>query len=103
MKQPASTTASTTATGRGSFPLWQPDRWPGPVQRLMLAGGVLGSAIGLVVGLLTGDRSLPGVLLVYLLGFLCGLVVGAAAGLALHGWQAARRSDRPPPARAQGK
>lgn len=89
-----STTATTgRVSGHGSTSMWDPDHWPGPVQRLLLVGGVLGSAVGLFLGLALGDHSAQGVLLPYLAGFLLGMALGATAGLVLVGLRAGRRGS----------
>ncbi len=80
MRQSAGTP---TKTRRGSVPVLHSARWPGPVHRLVLTGGVLGSFLGLVLGLMTGDRPLLDVLVLYLLGFLFAVLTAAAAGLVL--------------------
>lgn len=77
---------------RVSVPLLHPARWPGPVQRLMLTGGVVGSFLGLVLGLMSVNRPLLNGLLFYLLGFLFGVLARAAAGLLLVAARAGARA-----------
>ena len=92
MKQPG----GARRTRRGSVAIRWPASWPGPVQRMALVGGVLGSFLGLVLGLLSVNRPLLNGLLFYVLGFPIGIAVGALGGLLLA---CARELRRPPAGR----
>lgn len=58
-------------------------RWPGPTQRLMLLGGILGSMVGLFWGFGSLNRPLVNGLVFYLVGFGVGVLCGAVTGLVI--------------------